>query len=104
MVSVWDNLYMVSGFLRNCPGKALSAPDPSDVVSGAAGSCTAQCHDLTSGEYGYFQCITKPLANCQQVELQTFCLVVSLKSMPCSFTDDEFCEESLVSSFYRERC
>lgn len=76
-VSVWDGLYVVSRFLRNCPGKALSAPDPYRHYVRYYGSCIVLCHDLTGWEYRCFQCITKPLANCQQVDLQTLYLVVS---------------------------
>ena len=41
MASVWDDLYTVSGLLRDGPGKGLSAPDPGDIVSGATVSRTA---------------------------------------------------------------
>lgn len=64
MASVWDNLCTVSGFLRNCPGKGLSAPGPGDIVSGAPVSGPAQCQDLTAWGHGGPQSITELPASC----------------------------------------
>lgn len=105
MVSDWDSFYMVSTFLRNCPAKARSTPDPYKHCVGWYGYCFAQCHDLTGWECGCFQCVAQPLADCQKVAdslsgcfFKQTTTTTNHKNMPDSFICAEHCEENFISS------
>lgn len=103
MISVHGNLYMMSRFLRNCPGKALLAPDFCRHVSNVVSGCSAQCHVRHAGKMDAFQGITKPSVNCQQVKLNTWYLLVFKElHMLSSFVVDEIHRGKPLSSLQRK--